>query len=126
MVKATLRSAVLLGLLAWSVPSFAEVQNVKVGGDVNVRGFLRKSLRLSEDIFNGTGFLEEVSISNTTAAELTVSIKDKQGTPVSILVDSPVPENGLANFSFNKRYCPGGLQWKASATGLVGTARYRQ
>ena len=55
MLKATLRSAVLLGLLAWSAPSFAEVQNVKVGGEVNVRTFLRQNLRLSQDVFNGTG-----------------------------------------------------------------------
>ena len=55
MVKATLRSAVLLALLAWSVPSYAEVQNVKVGGEVTVRGFVRENLRLSEDVFNGTG-----------------------------------------------------------------------
>ncbi len=55
MVKATLRSAVLLGLLAWSVPVFAEVQNVKVSGDITVRAFYRKNLRLSEDVFNGTG-----------------------------------------------------------------------
>ncbi len=44
MVKATLRSAVLLGLLAWSVPSFAEVQNVKVGGDITARAFHRECL----------------------------------------------------------------------------------
>ena len=42
MVKATLRSAVLLGIaaigvLAAGMPSFAEVQNVKVGGDITVR-----------------------------------------------------------------------------------------
>jgi len=54
MVKATLRSAVLLGLLAFSAPSYAEVQNVKVGGEVTVTGFHRKSLRLSEDVFNSS------------------------------------------------------------------------
>jgi len=55
MVKATLRGAVLLGLLACSAPGFAEVQNVRVGGEVNVRSFLRKNLRLNEDVFNGVG-----------------------------------------------------------------------
>ena len=55
MVRATLRSAVLLGLLACSVPAYAEVQNVKVGGEVNVRGFYRKSLRLNDAVTNGTG-----------------------------------------------------------------------
>jgi len=55
MLKATLRSAVLLGLVLWSVPSFAEVQNVRVGGEVNVRAFHRDSLRLSEDVVNTVG-----------------------------------------------------------------------
>ncbi len=49
MLKATLRSAVLLGLLVWSVPSFAEVQNVKVGGDITVRSFFRKDLDLHDN-----------------------------------------------------------------------------
>lgn len=55
MMKATLQGAVLLGLLAVSVPSFAEVQNVKISGEVTVRGFYRKNLRLAEDVFNGVG-----------------------------------------------------------------------
>lgn len=49
MMKATLRSAVLLGFLAWSVPSFAEVQNVKVGGEVTVRAFHRENLDLHDE-----------------------------------------------------------------------------
>jgi hypothetical protein len=53
MVKATLRSAVLLGIaavavLTASMPSFAEVQNVKVGGDVTVRAFHRDNLDLTD------------------------------------------------------------------------------
>ena len=54
-MKATLRSAVLLGLLVWSVPSFAEVQNVKVGGDITVRSFLRSNL----DLHDSDGTLDE-------------------------------------------------------------------
>jgi len=49
MLKATLSSAVLLGLLVWSVPSFAEVQNVKVGGDITARGFWRSNLDLQDN-----------------------------------------------------------------------------
>lgn len=53
MVKATLRSAVLLGVTAIGVvvasaPSFAEVQNVKVGGDITVRAFHRENLDLTD------------------------------------------------------------------------------
>ncbi len=54
MMKATLRGAVLLGLLAISVPSFAEVQNVRVGGDITVRAFHRENLDLSDHSFTGT------------------------------------------------------------------------
>jgi hypothetical protein len=53
MRKATRYSAVLLAgvalaLFAASVPSFAEVQNVKVGGDITVRGFWRKNMDLNK------------------------------------------------------------------------------
>ncbi len=51
MLKATLRCAVLLGLVAWSVPALAEVQNVKVSGDVTVRAFHRSNL----DLHSNTG-----------------------------------------------------------------------
>ncbi|MBI3323774.1 MAG: alginate export family protein [Candidatus Omnitrophica bacterium] len=53
MLKATLRGAVLLGLLAWSLPSFAEVQNVRVGGDVTVRAFHRGCMDLNCGDDNG-------------------------------------------------------------------------
>ena len=57
-MKATLRSAVLLvGLLAWSIPSFAEVQNVKVGGDFTVRAFHRENLDLLADSTLGGDFI---------------------------------------------------------------------
>lgn len=54
MLKATLRSAVLLGLLALSLPAYAEVQNIKVGGDTTVRGFWRKNMDLNRDKDTGT------------------------------------------------------------------------
>ncbi len=49
MVKATLQGAVLLGLLACTTPGFAEVQNVKVGGEVTVRAFHRENLDLHDE-----------------------------------------------------------------------------
>ena len=64
MVKATRRSAVLLGatvlgLLIASAPSFAEVQNVKVGGDITVRGFWRRNLDLHHAEDNGTAIRQD-------------------------------------------------------------------
>ena len=48
MLKATLRGAVLLGCIwALATPSFAEVQNVRVGGDVTVRAFHRQCMDLN-------------------------------------------------------------------------------
>lgn len=59
MLKATLRSAVLLaivaiGMLAVSMPGFAEVQNIKVGGDETVRGFWRSNMDLRGEEDPGT------------------------------------------------------------------------
>lgn len=54
MQRATRDSAVLLGVLALGVsvgvaPVFAEVQNVKVGGDITIRAFHRENLDLHQE-----------------------------------------------------------------------------
>jgi hypothetical protein len=59
MVKATLRSAVLLGtvaaaMFAASMPGFAEVQNVRVGGDITLRGIHQEATDLNDER-NGSG-----------------------------------------------------------------------
>ena len=75
MVKATLRGAVLLGLvsigmLITSMPSFAEVQNVRVSGDITIRAFHRENLDLHADTATATQSTEVGSAAalNTTAA----------------------------------------------------------
>ena len=87
MVKATLRSAVLLaalaiGMLALSMPSFAEVQNVKVGGDITVRAFHRENLDLHQEDTGGPAegdlddeddFIEQVTAINV-GADLTENV----------------------------------------------------
>ncbi|MBI2884912.1 MAG: alginate export family protein [Candidatus Omnitrophica bacterium] len=53
--KATLALVVSLGLLAaWTLPAFAEVQNVRVSGDITSRMFHRENL----DLTNGDGGLD--------------------------------------------------------------------
>ncbi len=54
--KATLASVVSLGLLvAWTLPAFAEVQNVRVSGDITSRLFHRENLDLRNgDTGDGT------------------------------------------------------------------------
>ncbi len=62
MLKATLRGAVLLGLVAVTMPAWAETQNVTVGGQTNVRSFFRQSMRLSNDVITAfTGALDGTS-----------------------------------------------------------------
>ena len=45
--KATRLSVVFLVLTAWTLPAFAEVQNVKVSGDITARAFHRSNLDLT-------------------------------------------------------------------------------
>ncbi len=70
MAKATLRSAVLLALLAigmaaTAMPSYAETQNVKVGGDITVRAFHRSNLDLHQEDDNSTCTLGVCTSNNT-------------------------------------------------------------
>lgn len=77
MVKATLRSAVLLGLLAVTSPSFAEVQNVKVGGDVTVRGVLRNNLDLHDESGSNTqGLDREDYVFQTTGLNVSADLSE--------------------------------------------------
>jgi hypothetical protein len=75
MVKATLRSAVLLWVAAMSLlvagtPGFAEVQNVRVGGDVTVRAFWREHLDLHQEGCNtGSCQTEDTSGAGSTPLE---------------------------------------------------------
>ena len=81
MVKATLQGAVLLGLLMLSVPtiSLAEVQNVKVGGDITVRAFHRQNLDLHQEdgevgaTLDGENFLMQTTAVNV-GADLTENV----------------------------------------------------
>ena len=80
MVKATRRSAVLLGLIALglgvsSLPAFAEVQNVKVSGDLTVRAFERHNfdLRANSGALDDQTFLQSTTGLNF-GADLTENV----------------------------------------------------
>jgi hypothetical protein len=60
--KATLSAVVFLGILGMTLPSAAEVQNVKVGGDITVRSFNRECVDLNcGDDFTETGAVTGVA-----------------------------------------------------------------
>ena len=85
MVKATLRSAVLLGLLVSSSPSFAEVQNVKVGGDITLRGFSRRNLDLHDERNSATQGLDVQNFfTSTTALNVSADLTENVSTFVRI------------------------------------------
>ena len=99
MVKATLRGAVLLGLLAWSVPSFAEVQNVKVGGDVTVRAFDRRNL----DLNNGNGTLdhEDRFLMSTTGLNIGADLTENVSTFVRLTNERDWNQDGASTGDFD-------------------------
>ncbi len=77
--KAMLSSVALLGLLGvWTTPAIAEVQNVKVGGDVTVRSFYRKCLDLNCTNSGGVLDARDAFLMSTTglnvAADLTENV----------------------------------------------------
>src|SRR3989338_5235177 len=87
MLKATLRCAVLLALVAFgmamtSVPSFAEVQNVKVGGDVTVRAFHRENLDLRQEKVEAQD--EDDFIMQTTGVNVGADLTENVGANIRI------------------------------------------
>lgn len=89
MLKATLRSAVLLGLLLASIPGYAEVQNVKVGGDVTVRAFSRYNLDLhnegeAREGSNGTLLDAEHFLMSTTGINIAADLSENVSTFVRL------------------------------------------
>ncbi len=109
MVKATLRSAVLLGLLVWSVPSFAEVQNVKVSGDVTVRSFWRDNLDLHEENSSTTAGLDhENFFMSTTGINIGADLTENVATFLRIANERDWNQTGTgsnsSNFALSQAY----------------------
>ncbi len=61
MKRAISALAALVIVVMVAAPAFAEVQNVRVGGDVTIRGFWRDALRFDHDAVNGVGGGSQVS-----------------------------------------------------------------
>jgi len=112
MLKATLRSAVLLGLLAWSLPSFAEVQNVKVGGDITVRAFHRESQDLNDGddvVFPGTnafGDDEDDFLMSTVGVNIGADLTENVGAFIRLANerDWNVSTNAQGDFDLSQAY----------------------
>ena len=80
----------------------------------------------AEDVSVGDLYLEELQFTNTSGAALTITVTDKQGSPLSILDTMSIDTKALYIMSFHSRWCPGGLRWVASGSGIVGYVKFRQ
>lgn len=107
MLKATRYCAVLLGLLALGLfvaeaPVFAEVQHVKVGGDVTVRAFHRENLDLrSEDDTNATQLDRDAFIQQTTALNVGADLTENASANLRITNERDWNETGNAAGDFD-------------------------
>jgi hypothetical protein len=79
---------------------------------------------VAADVVAQDVWLDQLNFTNTTASAITVTVEDKQGTPRAALSAFVVPGNDSVVIAFNRRWMPGGIRWSASATNLVGYARY--
>ena len=104
MVKATLRSAVLLGIaaaavLAAGMPGFAEVQNVKVGGDITVRAFHRENLDLADD--SGALDKHDNFLMSTTGVNVAADLTENVSTFVRLANERDWNLDGAATGDFD-------------------------
>lgn len=70
-------------------------------------------------------WVEEVILCNSTTADITVTIQDKQSTPAPLFKDYSVAAKDTAGARFEGAYMSGGINWQASATGLFARIRYK-
>lgn len=74
---------------------------------------------VAEDVVAESVYLEYAHFSNPAASSITITIMDKQGTPLEVF-RVEVSGNAPVSWEPKRRYCPGGINWVASASGVVG------
>ena len=69
-----------------------------------------------------TVVLDLLTITNTTGGALTITVQDKQSTPVAFLSATSIPANSTTVISFGNygKKFSGGISWQASGAGLKG------
>jgi hypothetical protein len=70
-------------------------------------------------VFTGTVYVQEVTLTNITGADVTCTIQDRQATPRALY--NNVVKPGLYVFSFKGRKMPNGVAWFCGdSTSVVG------
>jgi uncharacterized lipoprotein YbaY len=82
---------------------------------------------VAEDVFASDTWLREITLTNKSAAAVTVTIADKQDTPREVVAELSIEPHATAVIEFVSRYCPGGVTWVASAAdAVIGYMRGRR
>lgn len=76
-----------------------------------------------EDVVSESVYLEYAHFTNGGSASATVTVKDKQGTPLEVF-RVPCDPTAPVSWPAARRYCPGGINWVASAGGVIGYLRW--
>jgi len=78
------------------------------------------------DVTTSDARIVEVTLTNTTAGALTVTITDKQASPLAFLSAVSIAANSTYVIETpGLRYMPGGISWSASGSGIVGYVSWR-
>ena len=102
MLKATRLSAVLLGLLTLGVfltsaPAYAEVQNIRVGGDITVRAFHRENLDLHFEDAAATSLDEDNFLMSTVGVNVGADLTENVAAFVRIANERDWNVDGAAS-----------------------------
>ncbi|HLJ13438.1 MAG TPA: hypothetical protein VKV15_03005 [Bryobacteraceae bacterium] len=78
-------------------------------------------------VFTFTLYVEEITLTNKTAMEVTVTIQDRQTPARDFMRDVPIAPNDVLVIRMNGRKFPGGLSWSAStADAVIGYVQGRR
>ena len=78
------------------------------------------------DVTTSDARVVEITLTNTTAGALTVTVQDKQGSPQAFLSSVSIAANSTYVIETpGLRYMPGGISWQASGSGIVGYVSWR-
>ena len=79
-----------------------------------------------ENIFTGDTAIIEIHLINVGSEAATVTINDRQNTPMAVIPSVTIGPNQDCVWEFSGRFSPGGLTWSSSsANTLVGYVRGR-
>lgn len=80
----------------------------------------------SADVVAQDVWLEELHLVNNTSSSVTVTITDKQGTPVPLLKTVTIDPGVEFHRQYGALYMPGGIAWEASSgSAIAARMRYK-